>query len=437
ARGFGLGPAWRGGAAAAASLRPGARVTPGRGPRQRSDLLVAGQIGFSLLLLTGAGLLLRSLLALGAVDLGFRPAGAVSIGLRLAPGENGSPERMVAFYDALFPRLAALPGVRALGAADQLPLQGLPETTDIRVEGLADPSSGEELMAHPLTVTPGYLAAMGTPLRRGRDLAASDRAGGQPVALVSEGLARQLWPGQQPLGKRLALSFEALRFRADGPPTLDFASAYRTVVGVVADVRQEGPDVAALPAIYVPFAQRPSAEMTLVLRSALAPAALARDVATVVHELDRAQPLGDVVPLPVMVADNVGTPRARALLTSLFAVLTLLLACVGLYGVLAHAVAAQRQELGVRLALGAARRQILGLVGKRAGRMLLAGAAAGVLGSLLVRQALAPFLFRLAPTDPVALLLALVALAAAATGAALLPAWRATRVDPAIVLRGE
>src|SRR5262249_33480125 len=156
-------------------------------------------------------------------------------------------------------------------------------------------------------------------LLRGRDLAAADRRDAVPVTLVSAELARRLWPGQDPLGKRLALSYEALRFRPDGPPTIDFPPAYRTVVGVVADVRQEGPGTAPLPAMYVPFAQRPPAVMTLVVRGTLSAEAVARAAGDALRELDRGQPVGEAYALDAALARAVGTPRARAALTGAFA----------------------------------------------------------------------------------------------------------------------
>lgn len=433
----GLAPAWQGGRSVAASLRPGRGISSGPRRRRRSDLMVAGQIALSLVLLSTAALLVRSLAALGAVELGYQPRGVVAVGVRLSPAAYGTPESRVAFFDALLPRLAALPGVEAAAVGEQLPLQGPQQTTDIRAEGLPEPPPNEEVLVHNLAVSPGYLSTMGIRLRDGRDIGRGDRAGTLPVALVNETLARRLWPGQRPLGKRLALSFEALRFRPDGPPTLDFPGAYRTVVGVIGDVRQDHPERQALAEMYVPFAQSAGGSTTLVLRSELSLAVMRRQIAAAMHELDRAQPLGEAFALADLTAEATSTPRTRALLTSMFAGLALLLACVGLYGVLAHAVASQRQELGVRIALGAGRRQIVGLVGGRAGRMVLAGAAAGVLGGLLLRGTLARFLFELAPEDPWALIGALACLGAAALLATATPVRRALRVEPVVTLRAE
>ena len=433
----GLAPALRAGRHTAASLRPGVGITAGSGRRRRSDLLVAGQLALSLVLLGTAALLVRSLVALGAVDLGFQPAGVVAVGLRLSPQTYRTAESRVALFDALLPRLAAMPGVAHASAVEQLPLAGLQQTTDIRAEGWPEPRADEEVMVHNLAVAPGYLATMGIRLRSGRDFASADRAGKLPVALVSEALARRLWPARDPLGKRLALSFEALRFRADGPPTLDFPAAYRTVVGVIGDVRQEGPARPGLPEMYVPLAQRSDSATNLVLRTDAPAAAVQQQVLAVLHDIDPAQPIGVATSLGDLAAEATGVPRTRALLTSLFAGLALLLASVGLYGVLAHAVASQRRELGVRMALGAGRRQILTLVGGRAARIVLAGAAAGILGGVLLRGALAAFLFQLGPDDPRALLVAVSCLAVAATAATLVPARRAARLDPMETLRAE
>jgi len=433
----GLAPAWQGGRNVAASLRPGTGISSGPRQRRRSDLLVAGQIALSLVLLFTAALLVRSLAALGAVELGYSPRAVVGVGMRLSPAAYGTAESRVAFFDALLPRLAALPGVEAAALGEQLPLQGPQQTSDIRAEGLPEPRPNEEVLVHNLAVSPGYLSAMRIRLRAGRDIDRRDRAATLPVALVNETLARQLWPGQSALGKRLAMSLEALRFRADGPPTLDFPGAYRTVVGVVADVRQEHPERPPLPEMYVPFAQRTNGNTLLVLRTALPPATLQRQVADAVRQLDGGQPVGEAFALAGLAAEATGTPRTRALLTSLFAGLALLLACVGLYGVLAHAVASKRKELGVRIALGAGRRQILMLVGGRAGRMVLGGVAAGVLAGLLLRGAVAGFLFQLAPEDPWAVLGALGCLGLAAVLATVGPVRRAVSVEPVVSLRAE
>lgn len=433
----GLAPAWRGGRSVAASLRPGRGVSGSPGRRRRSDLLVAAQLALSLVLLSTAALLVRSFAALGAVELGYRPEGVIGIGLRLSPASHGTAQSRVAFLDALLPRLAALPGVEAAALGEQLPLQGPQQTTDIRAEGLPEPPPNEEVLVHHLAVSPRYLATMGIRLLAGRDIGRSDRAGSLPVTLVNESLARRLWPGKSPLGKRLALSFEALRFRADGPPTLDFPAAYRTVVGVFADVRQDHPERPPLPEMCVPFAQQSNGATTLVLRSELPTAAMWRQVAAAVRQLDGAQPLGDTFALADLASEATGTPRTRAVLTSLFAGLALLLACVGLYGVLAYSVASQRQELGVRMALGAGRAQIVELVGGRAGRMVLAGVAAGVLAGVLLRGTLSSFLFELAPEDPWALAGALACLGIAAFLAAAVPVRRALRVEPVVSLRAE
>jgi putative ABC transport system permease protein len=429
------------------ALRAGRVAVPpawmGRGPvtprreRRAVEAIVALQLALSLMLLTGAGLLVRSLAALHAVELGFDPAGVLVADLRLPPARHGNPGSIRRFHGELLARLSALPGATGAGLIEQRPLSGPPQSTDVRLEGAPDPAPGEELLVHQVGVSPGLRQALGVPLLRGRELTDADREGSSPVALVSETLARRAWPGQDPIGKRVALSVEALRFRPDGPPTLDFASAYRTVVGVVADVRQEGAGSDPLPELWIPLAQRPVEAVTLVLRTAGEPLALARAAEAAVAAVDPEQPLGRPRALADVVAESLGAPRSRAQLFSLLSAIALLLAAVGLYGALAHTVATQRREHGLRMALGARPRQILALVAWRAGSVLLVGGALGLLAGVLLRRAVAGLLFGLTPSDPRALAAALVCLLLAGLLATLLPARRAARVDPAQMLRGD
>ena len=433
----GLVPALRAGRVVTRPGWTGHGVVAAGGRRRTVEAIVTLQLALSLVLLTGAGLLVRSLAALQAVELGFEPAGVLVADLRLSPARHAGAAEVRRFHGELLARLSALPGVGAVGLIEQRPLSGPPQSSDVRIEGVPEPAPGEELLAHHVAVSPGLRRALGVRLLRGRDLTAADREGTAPVALVSHTLARRAWPGQDPIGKRLALSLEALRFRPDGPPTLDFGGAYRTVVGVVADVRQEGASGEPLPELWLPLAQRPSESATLVVRTSGEPLALARIVEAAVAAVDPEQPLGRPQALEAIVADDLGDPRSRAVLLSVLSAVALLLAAVGLYGTLAHAVATQRREHGLRMALGARPLQILGAVARRAAVVLLVGGALGLLVALSLRRALGGLLFALPPTDPVPVAAALGCLFVVGMLAALLPARRAARVDPAVMLRGE
>jgi putative ABC transport system permease protein len=288
---------------------------------------------------------------------------------------------------------------------------------------------------HHRAVTPGYFGALGIALRRGRAFDARDDAQGPKVALVNQTLAARLWPGEDPLGKRLALDFEAMRFFRDRPPQLDLASGLREVVGVVADVRHSRLDAQPAPELYVPFAQRPSPDMTLVLRGAGGPAALASAARAALKALDPDQPLAGVTTVSALVETALAPSRFHLRLLGAFAALAFVLAAVGLYGVVAHSVARRTGEIGVRMALGAARRDVVAMVLREAAALSALGLALGGAAALALARALRSVLYAVSPADPAAYAAAAVALAAMTALASYLPARRATRVEPATALR--
>ncbi|HET9983694.1 MAG TPA: ABC transporter permease [Longimicrobiales bacterium] len=423
----------RGGSAS--RLADGGRGSDAPAGRRTRDALVVAEIAVSLVLLAGAGLMLRTLTALRRVDPGFHAEHVLTAEVGLPDGRYADPDRVRAFWGALLERARALPGVRDAGAVQLLPLAGIGPSTDFVLEGGPPPRPGEGPEVRYAVATPGYVGALGIRVLRGRDFDRRDDERAARVALVSESMARHSWPGQDPIGKRVALSIEALRFRGDGPPILDFPSAYRTVVGVVADVRHDALSREPAPHLYLPLAQHPAREMTVVLRTTGDPAALAAALRRTVASIDPAQPVSDIRGMEDVVAQTVGQPRYRTLLLGLFGAVAALLAAIGLYGVLAYGVARRTREIGVRIALGATSRDVFRLVGADALRLAAAGLALGVAGALAATRMLSGLLFGVRAIDPLTFLAATAGLLAVAAAAAWLPARRAACVDPADALR--
>jgi putative ABC transport system permease protein len=344
---------------------------------------------------------------------------------------------VIGFYDALLARLRDMPDIEAAGASDRLPLGDVPPSTDIRLEGDAAPEPGLEPRAEYSTVTPGWFAAAGVRVLRGRAFTDADSATAPRVVVINEALAHAYSAGRDPLGRRLALSNESLRFLArDRPPVVDFASAYRDVIGVVADVRS-ALDAQARPAVYVPLAQRPERQMSVTVRAAVPAATLVETVRLAVRELDPLQSIGRARTLDEVVAAEAGDARFRAQLTGVLAAIALALAAIGVYGVVSHGVARRTREIGLRIALGATTADVVRLSARDGLRPALLGTAAGLPGALLAASAIRSLLFGVPPFDVATFAAAMTLLLGASAVASWLPARRAMRIDPSEALRTE
>lgn len=420
---FGLAPAaflTRSGLAGA--LREGGRGAVGLSGRLPS-LFVVGQLALSLVLLLGAGLLIRSFLGLQAVDPGFQPDRALTLRVSRPVQSGEEAATQTRWFAAAVQRLSVLPGVEAAGGTVWLPFTGLASATSYRMAHEPDRPDKDKSGADIRIVTAGFFQALGIPLKQGRLFTERETTdvNAPRTFLVSESLVRQQWPTQQALGQKLVVNM------GDDTPG--------EVVGVVGDVHHAGLDERPKPTIYYAHPQLPIPSMTFVLRTTSEPAALASAAVRAIHELDPAQPVAAVQPMDVWLGQSVARQRFQGVLMAAFALLALVLAAAGLYGVISYQVTQRRPELGIRLALGATPASVLRLVVSRAlllaGIGLMLGVVAGVAGSRLLRS----LLFGIEPTDPATLAGVVAALAVTTLLAALAPARRAAQTDPMVALR--
>jgi putative ABC transport system permease protein len=421
---FGLAPAFRGARADLGQpLREGRAAAGTATARRFHRRLTIAEIALASVLLAGAGLLARSLWNVLHVDPGFQPAGVAAVQLAPPPDRYRDPDARRAFYDEVLAGLRALPGVTTAGAIQHLPLGGSAWTLPVYLEGETVADGVEAPTAHYRVVTPGYFSTMGLRVLRGRALSDDDRPGHPQAAIVSEALARRLWPGQDPLGRRVR--------------TIIGPRDWIEVVGIVADVRADALDVAPPGELYRPYAQDPQAAVALVIKSAEDPRRLASEVRALVHRVDRDVAVSDLRALEDLVAASTVNRRASATLIGCFALAALLLGAVGVYGVVTYAVNQRTREFGVRLALGARRGEVFRLVLGEALRLVSGGLAIGLGLATVGSRWLGALLFEVRPLDPFVLAAAAIALLTAAVFASWVPARRATRVDPLVALRAE
>jgi putative ABC transport system permease protein len=412
-----------------------ATVTP-RTNRTRA-ILVVSEVALSVMLLVGAGLLLRTFVQLHRVDLGFNPDRLLTFDVSLSPAKYSSPARTQAFFETLVANMRGHGGIIAVGATEFPPLVGADSSTPFYVDGRPQPPPGESVQAHYRSVTPGYFEAMRMTLVSGRGLTERDGRDAPRVAVISETMARRYFANENPIGKRIAITVEALRFRRDGPPTLDLPAAMREIVGIVSDVKFASVQGESLAEVYIPFTQRPVSLMSLVVRTTGDPLALAADARRAVSALDPEQPISNVNAVSNVVAASIAQPRFNVVLLSTFAGVALVLALAGVYGVMSYAVALRTHEIGVRIALGGQTGDIATLIVGHAMRLAAAGLAIGLAGAFALGRVMSGLLFGVTPTDPIAIAGAAVLVAIVALGASYLPARRATRIDPVVALRAE
>ena len=431
---FGAAPAWQ-----IAFLDPQQNLKQGRGTgdgssgrhRFRSALVVA-ELSLALVLLASAGVFVKSLSKLKDVDVGFRPHGLMTATLALPERQYDTPAKQIAFLSSTLEQLSNSPGVESASAAVPLPFSGFGGSASFNIDGRISPPGDPGPHGDIRMISPLYFETMGIRLIRGRAFTDQDRLGGQPVAIVDENLAREYWPNQDVVGKRLRNGIN---------------SPWKTIVGVVAPVRHSqvvgeessatGVEGSGKGVYYFPLYQENSSATFLIARTGGDPAALAGAVREAVHQVDPSQPVSDLKTMDQRILMSMGPRRSAVALLSVFAAMALTLAAVGLFGLIRYNVTQRTQEIGVRMALGASRSDVLRMVLGESMRLAVLGVTGGLIAAFALTRVLASLLYGVSATDPLtfagmALLLTLVALLAS-----WIPAHRATRVDPLVALRYE
>lgn len=397
--------------------------TAGAGNVRLRKALTLAEVALAVLLVTGAGLLIKSFHLLTDVDPGFRPEKLLRVQISLPNATYPEPAGWQQFYEQLLAQARTLPGVESAAEASRLPVLGGKWTSEFKIQGRDGDDSGMEVRH--LEVTPGYLQTMGIPLLAGRDLNEADRADTQPVVVINETLARRL-TDRPPLGRLIA-------FEADPGPD----SQWYTIVGIARDTKQFGLDSEVMPEVYKSSAQVPKRMMNLMIRTKNDPMTLVGDVRRIVRSLDPELALLKVVPMEEAVAETVSRQRFLMMLFAFFGAVSLILAMTGIYSVMAYSVSQRTPEIGIRMAMGASREQISGLVLRQAGVLVLLGAVLGVLGYIALSRHIASLLFGITTVDPLVVASVPVLLISVGLLACYLPARRAARVDPLIALRSE
>ena len=400
------------------ALKEGGRNDSAVGVRTRRMLIVA-EVALSVVLLMGAGLMVQSLLALRNVDAGFNPSSVLTLRASLPDSRYDTPDKLLAFFDAALQRIRALPGVQSAGGIDDLPILGGSQQP-IVLEGRPELLPRDQPTVAVRKVTRGYFESMQIPIVRGRDVADGDTE----VMLVSRSAAKLLWGEDDPIGRRVTLPLES-------------RTVQREVIGIVGDVKQGSLNEPAAPSVYEFTRTNPFGLQTIVMRTAVAPMTLAKQAADVVRSLDPEQPIEDIRTMDAVLDETLTSQRFSALLLGLFAAVALTLASVGIYSVLSYIVRGRSREIGIRTALGARTADVVRLIIIEGMTPALIGVAAGVVGALAAGKLLQKVVFGVSAWDPLTLGAVAGGLTLVALVATLVPAYRASRVDPLIVLRGN
>ncbi|MEE8587320.1 MAG: ABC transporter permease, partial [Acidobacteriota bacterium] len=421
---FGLAPAWEAFRSNLGdSLQEGRSNSGSAQSHRMRHLLVVAEVALALVLLTGAGLLVRSFLALQSVDPGFNSERILTMQVQL-PGSRYDAQARLAFFEESLQRFRSLPGVEGAAANAFLPMSGPGSGTMYVVDDQPDPGAGQQPVTDIRPITSGYFKTMGIPLLEGRDFDSRDSAASAAVAIVNKTLAETHWPGQSPLGKTLSYSWgQMLQVR---------------IIGVAGDVKVRGPQGLLRSLLYLPNAQNNSFPfMTYVVRSSGDPLQLAPSLVAEVRAIDPNLPVSKIRPLSSYLVDAVARPRLNMYLLGLFSLTALVLASVGIFGVLSYNVSQRLREIGIRMALGARPGEVLRMVIGGGFKLTLIGLGLGLAGSLLLSRFLGSLLFEVSPTDPWTFTLVALLLAGIALAACYLPARRAGKLDPMKVLRME
>ena len=406
------------------SLKEGGRSASGAGGHRMLRSLVVAEVALSLILLIGAGLMMRSFMRLQQTNPGLNPENLLTLRVSLPGAKYNSPEKVQTFFKGLLERVSSLPGVEAAGAVSRAPLAGGAWGRSLTVEGFPVLSVGQAPVINHCVITPNYFRAMGIPILMGRDFTEADARDSMKVTVIDERLAREYWPNESPLGKRV-------RF---GPP--EDNEPWHMIVGVVGAVKHESLNLTRRKSVYLPHAQVTINGMALAVRAAN-PENLAPAIRGQVKAMDPDQPITNMRTMTDVISRSVWQPRLYTILFGVFAAVALALASIGVYGVMTYSVSERTREIGIRVALGAQRRDVLKLVVAQGMTLTLIGAGIGLGAALALTRLMQTLLFEVSATDPLTFVTLAALLSVVALVACYLPARRATKVDPMIALRHD
>jgi putative ABC transport system permease protein len=426
---FGLAPA-------AQSTRPdvqselkesGRALSAGTGQSRMRGFLAIAEVSLALILLVGAGLMMKSLYRLLSVNPGFRPDRVLSMQMSLRTAQYSKNPAIQNFWQRVLDQVRQLPGVEAVALGTGVPLTDSHSRSDITLEGMALPKPGSYPHPDVHEVSPGYVSTLGIPLERGREFTDADNEHAPLVAMINTTLARQFFTHEDPIGKRLMF----------GRPSAKKAPQWITIVGVAGDTRLYGLANPARLEVYLPLRQDASSEMTLIVKSGTEPAALTSAIRSAIASIDKEQPIFGIATMQQLVKDSVSGRRITLILLGVFGALALVLGAIGIYGVIAYSVAQRTHEIGIRMALGARRGDVLGMVLAQGAKIAGAGVLIGIIASFGLTRLMTNLLFSVSPADPATFTAVAIVLVLAALLACYVPARRTLRVDPMNALRHE
>ncbi|HKW31963.1 MAG TPA: FtsX-like permease family protein [Candidatus Acidoferrum sp.] len=406
-------------------LGEGARAGESAGPRRARAVLAVAEIALAMILLTGAGLLMRSFAQLTSVNPGFEPNHVVKAMVSLPQFQYSTPKQWATFSQELITRLQAQPGMQDSAIAGPLPIVDCCITLGFQIVGNPLPQAGTADTANYVPASLQYFSVMGIPLRRGRLFNEYDSSSSPPVTLISEALAKRYFPNVDPLGRHLTFGFPVNGVVA------------REIVGIVGDIHDVSLGKEPGPMLYVPFAQAPLYGGEVVVKSTLSTSAVVGAIRAATHGIDKNLPITDIAALPDVLIESVAQPRFRALLLGLFGALALILSAVGIFGVISYSVSRRTHELGIRMALGAQPGSVLNMILRETLSLTLIGIAVGVPCALATARLIRRLLFNVTLYDPITLALVPLVLVAVGVLASYIPARRAMKVDPLVALRHE
>jgi predicted permease len=405
----------------------GRAMSSGIGQGRMRGALAIAEVSLALILLVGAGLMMKSLYRLLSVDPGFRPDRVLTMNMSLRTAQYAKDPAILNFWQRVLTSVRELPGVEAAALGTDVPLTDNHSRSDITLEGMALPKPGNYPHPDGHSVSPGYARTLGVPLQRGREFTDADTENAPLVAMINTALARQFFPHQDPIGKRFMF----------GHPSDKRAPKWINIVGVAGDTKLYGLANPARLEVYLPFRQDASSHMTLIVKSGIEPAALASAIRSAIASIDKDQPVADIATMHQLVNNSVSTRRITLILLGVFGALALVLGSIGIYGVLAYSVAQRTHEIGIRMALGARRGDVLRMILAQGAKLAGAGVVIGILASFGLTRLMTKLLFSVSPADPATFAAVAIVLVLVALLASYIPARRTLRVDPMIALRHE